>query len=236
MGTHHIEADPGAFAELVLLPGDPLRAKAIAERFFTDCREINRIRNMLAFTGTYQGHPVSVMGSGMGIPSMSIYVTELVREYGVERIVRVGTCGTVGRGVAVGDLLLGIGGSTDSNVNHTRFGGYDLSATADFELLNRVHALARERKVPVRVGNIFSTDLFYAADDQLTALLEKFDFAGIEMEAAGLYGLAMEMGFKALTVATVSDHLLTGAALPPEARQQAPDQAVRLVLDALLPP
>lgn len=236
MGTHHIEAEPGAFAELVLLPGDPLRAQAIAERFFDDCRQVNRVRNMFAFTGTYHGHPVSVMGSGMGIPSMTIYVTELVREYGVERIVRVGTCGTVARNISVGDLLLGIGGSTDSNVNRTRFGGYDLSATADFELLSRVYNLARERGVAVRVGNIFSTDLFYAADEALNALLEKFDFAGIEMEAAGLYGLGLELKFKALTVATVSDHLLTGAALSSEARQRAPSQAVRLVLDALLPP
>ena len=178
MSTHHIEAPAGAFAELVLLPGDPLRAAAIAERFFTDCEEINRIRNMLAFTGRYQSHPVSVMGSGMGIPSMTIYVTELVREYGVKRIVRVGTCGTVSREIAVGDLLLGIGGSTDSNVNRIRFGGYDLSATADFELLSRVYAAAKDQQIPVRVGNIFSTDIFYAADESLTGLLQKFDFAG----------------------------------------------------------
>ncbi len=234
MGTHHIEAPDGAFAELVLLPGDPLRARAIAERFFDDCRQVSGIRNMLAFTGAYRHRPVSVMGSGMGIPSLSIYVTELVRDYGVKRIVRVGTCGTVAADIAVGDLLLGIGAGTDSSVNRIRFGGYDLAATADFEMLERVHREARAREIPVRVGNIFSTDLFYAADPELTGLLEKFGFAGIEMEAAGLYGLALELKFKALTVATVSDHLIRGEALPAKARQQAPDQAVELVLDALL--
>lgn len=234
MPTPHIQAQAGDFAELVLLPGDPLRAEDIANRFFTDPVRVNEIRNMYAYTGTYKGKPVSVMGSGMGIPSLLIYVTELVREFGVKRVVRVGTCGSVSEQLNLGDLFLACGAGTDSNVNRIRFKGYDLSPAASFELLSRVHAAAIRAGIPVQVGSVYSTDMFYGSDPSLTELLSRFNFLGVEMEAAGLYGLAMQEGFQALAVLTASDHLLRDEAISAEARQQGPEDAVRLVLESLL--
>lgn len=236
MSTPHIEARKGDFAELVLLPGDPLRAKDIAERFLESPVQVNAVRNMFGYTGTYQGQPVSVMGSGMGIPSLLIYVTELVREFGVKRVVRVGTCGSVSDRLNIGDLFLACGAGTDSNVNRIRFKGYDLGPTASFQLLHRAYAEARRQEIPVQVGNVFSTDLFYSPDASLVKLLNEFNFLGVEMESAGLYGLAMQEGFQALTVLSASDHLLhERPAISPQARARGPEQALRIVLDGLLP-
>ncbi|MDJ0654709.1 MAG: purine-nucleoside phosphorylase [Xanthomonadales bacterium] len=234
MPTPHIEAGPDAFAELVLLPGDPLRAQEIAEGFFTDPVRVTAVRNMYGFTGTFAGKPVSVMGSGMGIPSMLIYATELVREYGVQRIVRVGTCGSVSPRLRLGDLFLASGAGTDSSVNRIRFKGYDLGATPSFDLLNRVYQKAVEHELPVQVGPVFSTDLFYAADPEQVSLLEQFGFLGIEMEAAGLYGLAMQEGFEALAVMVATDSLLTHESVSPEMRQSGPRNAIQVALEALL--
>ncbi|MGE9267838.1 MAG: DeoD-type purine-nucleoside phosphorylase, partial [Verrucomicrobiales bacterium] len=156
MSTPHIGAGEGAFAETVLLPGDPLRAKFIAENFLEQVEEVNGVRNMLGFTGRYKGTPVSVMGSGMGIPSISIYAKELITEYGVRNLVRVGSCGAVSEAVKVRDVLIGMGGCTDSGVNRARFGGYDFAAIADYELVAAHVEAARELGVPVRVGNLFS--------------------------------------------------------------------------------
>lgn len=233
MSTAHIQAEPGDLAELVLLPGDPLRAQDIANRFLEDAVRVNEVRNMYAYTGTYAGHRVSVMGSGMGIPSLLIYVTELVREFGVRQVVRIGTCGSVSDKLGIGDLFLASGAGTDSNVNRLRFGGYDLGATASYELLSKVHKAATEADIPVRVGNVFSTDLFYSVDPGLTELLGRFGYLGVEMEAAGLYGLAMQEGFQALAVLTASDHLISNEAVSAEVRQRGPEAALRIVLDAL---
>lgn len=160
MATIHMNADPGDFADTVLMPGDPLRAKYIAENFLEDARQVSDVRNMLGFTGAYQGRPVSVMAHGMGIPSASIYCTELIRDYGVRRVIRVGSCGTVHPDVVLRDIVIAMGASTDSGVNRMRFGGYDLAAIASFGLLWRAVREAERKNLRFHVGNVFSADLF----------------------------------------------------------------------------
>lgn len=232
MSTPHIDAPPSAIADTVLLPGDPLRARHIAREFLSDVVEVNARRNMLGYTGHYRGLRVSVMGSGMGIPSCAIYATELARVYGVRRIVRVGTCGGVGD-VALGDLLLAQAASTDSNFNRMQFGGHDLAACADFSLLSAVVNTASRQGIDLLVASVFSSDFFYGGDPELVSRLLQYRIAGIDMESAGLYGLAMREGFQALAVLTVSDHLQRGEHMPAEQREQGLSRMTALVLDSL---
>ena len=182
------------------------------------------------FTGTFEGRPVSVMAHGMGIPSCSIYATELVREYGVERLIRVGSCGSLRDDLALRSVVVALGASTDSNVNRIRFGGYDLAAVADFELARAAVDAAHELDIDVRVGNVLSSDLFYAPDTSTTDLAASLGILAVEMEAAGLYGVAAETGARALTLLTVSDHIPTGAQLSAEDRQTTFDDMVRIAL------
>jgi purine-nucleoside phosphorylase len=233
MSTPHINAAPGSFAELLLLPGDPLRARHIARTLLTGAVEVTNVRNMLGFTGEWKGKRVSVMGSGIGIPSSMLYATELVREHGVRRVVRVGTCGGIAGDVKLGDLVLALGAGTDSSVNRLRFGGYDLAATASWPLLSRVAAQALQGELAIRVGRVFSSDFFYHPDQELPALLQRFGYLALDMETAGLYGLAAELGVEALSVLTVSDHLIGGDHMSAEQRETGVDAMVRLVLDAL---
>ncbi len=230
MASKHINAASGAFAERVLLPGDPLRAKYIAENYLQKAEQVTDVRNMLGFTGEYEGRRLSVMGSGMGIPSASIYCTELITEYGVKEIVRIGSCGTVSAEVGMRDVVIGIGASTDSNVNRIRFKGYDFAAIADFGLLEQAVAAARALNLKAHVGNIFSADLFYTPDAEMFDVMEKYNILGVEMEAAGIYGVAAEYGAKALAMCTVSDHIRTGEALTTEERQLSFDEMIRLAL------
>ncbi len=234
MATLHIEAAPGEIAETILLPGDPLRARAIAERFLDHPRQFNRVRNMLGFTGSFQGQPISVMGSGMGIPSMSIYAHELISQYGVKRLVRVGSCGAVGDNARLRDVVIGLGASTDSKVNRSRFRGHDLAAIADFDLARHAHSAARAKGIPVQVGNLFSSDLFYAPDETYIELLRRYRFIGVEMEAAGLYGVATELGARALTICTVANHIVSGETLTSADSEQSFHQMVEIALDALM--
>lgn len=229
MGTTHIEAGVGAIADTVLLPGDPLRARFLAQELLEAPVQVNARRNMLGYTGQWQGRPVTVMGGGMGIPSTAIYVTELVRSYGVRRIIRVGTCGGVGE-VAVGDVLLAQSGSTDSRFNRMQFGGHDLSTCADFGLLRAAVDAAGAQGIQARLAHVFSTDCFYDGDPQLLAHLRRHRIHGVEMETAGLYGLAMREGFAALAILAVSDHLDNGASMPPEEREQGLARVARLAL------
>lgn len=233
MSTPHINAAPGAFAELLLLPGDPLRARHIAGTLLTGAVEVTTVRNMLGFTGEWKGQRVSVMGSGIGIPSSMLYATELIRDYGVRRIVRVGTCGGIAGDVQLGDLVLALGAATDSSVNRLRFGGYDFAATASWPLLSRVAGEALPAGPAIRIGRVFSSDFFYHPDQRLLELLQRFGFLALDMESAGLYGLAAELGADALSVLTVSDHLIGGRHMSAEQRETGVDAMVRLVLDAL---
>lgn len=231
--TPHIEAAPGDFAPTVLMPGDPLRARHIAETFLEDARQVNGIRGMLAFTGSYQGASISVMGSGMGIPSISIYARELWTEYEVESIIRVGSCGTSHHEIKLRDILIGTGACTDSKVNRSRFRGHDFAAIADFSLARQAVAAAEDLKIPVRTGNLFSADLFYTPDPGMFDVMENMGVLGIEMEAAGLYGCAAECGKRALSICTVSDHIRTGEATTSEERQTTFNDMIRIALEAV---
>lgn len=233
MSTPHISARKGDFAPSVLLPGDPLRARHIAENFLDDVTQVNEVRNMLGYTGSYEGVPISVMGTGMGIPSASIYATELITEYGVERLIRVGSCGGIVPSVELREVILAIGACTDSGVNRVRYGGYDFAATADFELLRAAVDAAAAQGVAVRVGNVHSADLFYNPDPEAFDRMESMGVLAVEMEAAGLYGVAAEKGGRALTIATVSDHVRTGASTTSEEREQTFNDMVVIALEAV---
>lgn len=231
MPSIHINAGPGDFAATVLMPGDPLRATYIADTFLDAARQVTDVRNMLGFTGSYRGRPISVMAHGMGIPSASIYCTELIRDYGVRRVIRVGSCGTVHPEVKLRDIIIAMGASTDSGVNRMRFGGHDLAALADFDLLRTAAGMAETKGLPYHVGNIFSADLFYTPQPEQFALMEKYGVLGIEMETAGIYTLATELGAEALAICTVSDHIRKGEALSSADRQTSFDQMIELALE-----
>jgi len=232
--TPHIEAKEGDFAETVLMPGDPLRAKFIAEEFLEDLRQVNSVRGMLGFTGTYKGKAVSVMGSGMGIPSISIYSKELFTHYGVKNIIRVGSCGAVSRDIELRDILIGMGGCTDSGVNRARFDGYDFAAIASFELLSNAVKAAQKLNLKVHVGNLFSADLFYTPKPELFDRMEALGVLGVEMEAAGLYGCAAECGCSALAICTVSDHIRTGKSTTSADRQSTFTDMIHITLESLV--
>jgi purine-nucleoside phosphorylase len=234
MPTPHISAQPGDFAEVVLMPGDPLRAAYIAEKFFESARRVTEVRNMYGYTGLYRGMPVSVMGHGMGIPSSSIYATELIRFYGVKRLIRVGSCGALAPEAKLRDVILAMGASTDSKVNRLRFMDHDFAALADYGLLAAAAAAAAERQTPVRVGNVFSSDLFYTPQPQMFDVMEKMGVLAVEMEVAGLYGLAAEFGARALGILTVSDHIRRGEHLSPEERQTTFDEMIAIALEAAI--
>ena len=234
MATKHMNADAGDFADSVLMPGDPLRARYIADTYLSDTRQVTDVRNMLGFTGTYEGVPISVMAHGMGIPSVSIYCTELMRDYGVKRIIRVGSCGTVNPATKLRDIVIAMGACTDSGVNRQRFGGYDYAAIASFQLLSNAVQCAREQGAPFHVGNIFSADLFYTADESMLDTMERYNILGLEMEAAGMYALAAEHGVDALAICTVSDDIRSGAALTSEERASTFDDMIKVALRTVL--
>ncbi len=234
MTTPHIEASSGEFAKTVLMPGDPLRAKLIAETFLDDVKCVTQVRNVLGYTGTYKGKPISVMASGMGVPSISIYAFELYNSYGVEEIIRIGSCGSIHDDIKLGDIVIGMAASTDSNVNRTRFNQWDFAACADYGLLSQVVDTSKRLNKKVTVGNIFTADLFYTPQPEVFATMEKLGILAVEMEAAGLYGVAAECGKKALTVLTVSDHIKTGESMSSEARQNSFKDMMELTLESIL--
>ncbi len=232
--TPHINAPEGAFADVVLMPGDPLRAKYIAETFLEDVKEVTNVRNMLGFTGFYKGRRISVMGHGMGIPSCSIYATELVKDYGVKKIIRVGSCGAVRKDVKLRDVVIGMGACTDSKVNRIRFKDHDYAAIADYDMTAAAVEAAKRHGVKARVGNIFSADLFYTPDAEMFDVMEKYGVLGVEMEAAGIYAVAAEFGAKALCICTVSDHIRTGEQTTSEERQTTFNDMIEIALESVL--
>jgi purine-nucleoside phosphorylase len=233
-GTPHIGALKGQFADTVLMPGDPLRAQTLANNHLDDVKLVTSVRNMLGFTGTFKGKPVSIMGSGMGMPSISIYAHELFDYYGVKQIIRVGTCGGLLADMQVGDLVLASAASTDSAMNRQRFGGYDFSASADFELLRRVYEKALQRNLKIRTGNVFSSDWFYHPDETFIEKMQQMDILALDMESAALYALAHQHGRHALTMLSVSDVIPTGERASHETRQNAFGAVIQVVLDAVL--
>ncbi|MCG7535342.1 purine-nucleoside phosphorylase [Pseudoalteromonas sp. OOF1S-7] len=226
----HINAPADAFADTVLLPGDPLRAKFIAEHFLTDVTEVNTVRNMLGYTGLFQGYRVSVMGTGMGIPSCSIYAKELITEYKVKNLIRVGSCGAVSRQIQLRDIIIAMGACTDSKVNRIRFKDHDFAAIANFNLLNTCVNTAAKLALKVHVGNVFSSDLFYTPQPDMFDLMDNMGILGVEMEAAGLYGVAAQYGAKALAILTVADHITLNTHLSSDARQSSFEEMIQLAL------
>ncbi len=229
----HIGAQPGEISPVVLMPGDPLRAKWIAETFLDDAQCYTQVRGMLGFTGSWRGHRVSVQGSGMGQPSISIYLTELFREYGVESVIRVGSCGALTENVAIRDVILASGACTDSSSNTHRFHGYGYAPVADFGLLRRAYDAATALEgVTAHVGLVMSSDSFYSPREELMKPMVEHGVLGVEMEASALYTLAAEHGRKALTVCTVSDHIVTGEATTPAEREQTFESMIEIALTA----
>jgi purine-nucleoside phosphorylase len=234
MPTPHISAEPGDFADVCLLPGDPLRARYVAEEFLDSPTLVTSVRNMEGYTGTYRGGQVSVMGTGMGIPSASIYATELIREYGVTSLIRIGSCGGTHPDLSLRDVVVASGASTDSGVNRLRFGGFDLAATADFGLTRDLVDAAVERGIVVRVGNIFSSDLFYHPRPEIFDLAKRTGHLAVEMEAAGLFGVAAEHGVRAAALMTVTDLIGGDEELAASERQSSLDEMITIALEVAI--
>ncbi len=230
----HIAAKQGEIADIVLLPGDPLRAKFIAETFLEDVTCYNEVRNMFGYTGTYKGRRVSVQGTGMGVPSISIYATELMQEYGVQKLIRVGTCGAIQKDVKVRDVILAQTASTDSRMNQVIWGGgIDFAPTADFDLLYKAYNAGKEAGLNLKVGNIFTADMFYS-DEAQNEKLAKYGVLAVEMESSALYTLAAKFGRQALSVLTVSDHIITGEVTTSEERQTTFKDMMIVALEAAI--
>jgi purine-nucleoside phosphorylase len=229
--TPHIEAKKGDYAEAILLPGDPLRAKWVADTFLTGARQVNRVRNCLGFTGTFRGKPVSVQATGMGQPSLGIYVSELITSYDARTLIRIGTCGALLAKVNLRDIVIASTASTDSAMNRDVFGMYTFAPTADFGLLRSAVENAEAMGLSWHVGGIVSSDVFYHPDGvKVYDVLARHGVLGVEMETAALYTLAARHGARALTICAVSDSLVTHAQLDPEARQSSLKEMVELAL------
>ncbi|MCQ2569820.1 MAG: purine-nucleoside phosphorylase [Limosilactobacillus sp.] len=234
MSTPHISAEMGDYADVVLLPGDPLRAKYIAENFLDNVKQVNAVRNAFGYTGEYKGHRVSVQGSGMGIPSMSIYINELVREYGVKTIIRVGSCGGIAPDVHLRDVLLAQGSSAVSAVAANTCGpGFHFAPIADFGLLDTAYHVAEKLGVSTKVGDIFAADRFYNDELDMTKLRD-YGVLGTEMESAGLYLLAAKLHFKALSVLTVSDLIFGDEKTTSEEREKTFNDMIKISLETAI--
>ncbi len=229
--TIHLSAAPGEIAETVLMPGDPLRAQWAAGRFLSDVRQINRTRGMLGYTGRWQGHPVTIQASGMGMASMAIYARELIVDYGARVLIRIGSAGSLQPGVGLRDLVLAQACTTLSMPSRSILKEVALAPCADFALLARAHGLAQARGQAVHVGNVFSSDLFYEERDDLRAIMQRHGVLAVEMEAAELYATAARHGARALAMMTISDHLPSGASISPEERETGFDDMVALALE-----
>lgn len=231
----HIGASPGDFAECVLMPGDPLRAKWAAETFLSDLRQVNATRGMLGFTGTWNGHPVSIQGSGMGMPSLSIYANELIRDFDAKRLIRIGSCGAMQAHVALNDVIIAMTASSTTTPSSTMLREVNFAPCADYSLLRAAVDAAGAKGTRTHVGSLYSSDTFYDERPDLTEQMTRHGILAVEMEAAELYTVAARHGAAALAVCTVSDHLQTGEALPPEAREQSFSDMVEIALTAAFP-
>ncbi|MBT8272754.1 MAG: purine-nucleoside phosphorylase [Saprospiraceae bacterium] len=227
----HIEAKKGEIAETILLPGDPLRAKWIAETFFEDPVCFNKVRNMFGYTGTYKGKRVSTMGTGMGVPSVSIYAHELIAEYGVKNLIRVGSAGSYQKHVKIRDVVLAMSASSNSGINELRFGGADYAPTASYELFIKAVEAAKAKNIEIKAGNIFSSDIFYADDFESYKKWSKFGVLCVEMEAAGLYTVAASHNVNALAILTISDSLVTGERTTSKERESTFNSMIEIALE-----
>lgn len=227
----HIDAKPGDIAETILLPGDPLRARHLAETYLEDPVCYNDVRGMLGYTGGYRGKRISVQGTGMGVPSISIYVHELINEFGVRNLIRVGTCGALQPQLELRDVILAMTASTNSQVNRLRFGGRDFAPSASFRLLKRAYDSAEAKGIPVHVGGIYTSDTFYDDDPEAWKLWAAYGVLAVEMETTALYTLAAKFGVEALTILTVSDSLVTRNEDPSDVREKSYTQMMEIALE-----
>ncbi|WP_448821186.1 purine-nucleoside phosphorylase [Cetobacterium sp.] len=230
----HIGAKKGDIAETVLLPGDPLRAKWIAETFLEDVVCYNEVRGMYGYTGTYKGRRVSVQGTGMGVPSISIYVNELIRDYGVKNLIRVGTAGSYREDIKIRDVILAMSSSTTSGINRLRFDGADYAPTADFELFMRAAEAAKVKGIKIKGGNVLTVDEFYGDNFEAYKKWANFGVLCVEMETAALYTIAAKYNAKALTILTISDSLVTGEETTSLERQTTLKDMVEIALESVV--
>lgn len=228
----HIGAKPGEIAETVLMPGDPYRARWAAETFLTDVACINQVRGMLGFTGRWNGHPVTIQGSGMGMPSLSIYANELIRDYGARTLIRVGSAGAMQAGIAIRDIVVAMSATTLSTPSRAFFREVNFAPTADFGLLRAAVAAGEARGARLHVGGIYSSDVFYDERPDLNEVMTRHGILCVEMEAAELYTVAARHGVRALAILTISDHLLTHEALPAGDRERSFGEMIEIALHA----
>lgn len=234
MATPHIGANKGDIAETILLPGDPLRAKYIAETFLQDVVQYNNVRGMLGFTGTYKGKKVSVQGTGMGVPSIGIYTYELINEYGVKNLIRIGTAGSIQENIKIRDVVIAMSASTDSAINKLRFNGADYAPTASSELFLKAHEIGVKKGLNMKAGNVLTSDTFYGDDPEAWKKWAKFGVLCVEMETAQLYTTAAKFGVNALTLLTISDSLVTGEVTSAEERQTTFNDMIEVALESAL--
>ena len=227
----HIAAKNGEIADTVLLPGDPKRAKWIAENFLENAVCYTDIRGMLGFTGTYKGKRISVQGTGMGIPSMSIYITELMKDYGVKTLIRVGSAGSYQEDIKIRDIVVALSTSTDSNINNRRFKGASFAPTVNFDLLSKVLKTAEEKNIKIKAGNILTSDEFYNDDPSYFKKWAEFGVLAVEMETAALYTLASKYKAKALSILTISDSLVSPEITSSEEREKTFNEMIELALE-----
>lgn len=227
----HINAKKGEIAKTVLLPGDPLRAKYIAETFLDNPVCYNEVRGMYGFTGTYKGKPISIQGTGMGIPSISIYVEELINDFGAENLIRIGSCGSIQEDVKIRDVIIAMSASTDSNINTLRFKGKNFAPTANFELFQSAVEIAKEKNISIKSGNVVTHDLFYQDDEFEWKQWAEFGSLAVEMEVAGLYSLGAKYGVNTLALLTVSDSLITHEETTSEEREKTFNEMIQIALN-----
>ncbi|MGO4184327.1 purine-nucleoside phosphorylase [Paenibacillus sp. TAF43_2] len=231
--SFHIEAKIGEIAESVLLPGDPLRAKYIAETFLENVVCYNNVRGMLGFTGTYKGNRVSIQGTGMGMPSASIYIQELINDYGAKNLVRIGTCGAIQNDVNLRDVLIAQAAATDSAIIRNQFPGFDFPQIGNFDLIKTAYEIGEAKGLNLRVGNVLSSDVFYTEDKDAVTKLGRHGVLAVEMETAALYYLTVKFGVRGLSLLTVSDHILTGEQTTAQERQTTFNDMIEVALETV---
>ncbi|MDR6882462.1 purine-nucleoside phosphorylase [Bacillus sp. 3255] len=231
--SFHIEAKAGEIAESVLLPGDPLRAKYIAESFLEGAVCYNNVRGMLGYTGTYKGSRVSIQGTGMGMPSASIYIHELINSYGAKNLVRIGTCGAIQSNVKIRDVIIGQAAATDSSIVRNNFPGYDFPQIGNFGLIKKSYEIGTTKGLNLHVGNVLSSDIFYTEDNSTVMKLGQHGVLAVEMETAGLYYLTAKFGVNGLSLLTVSDHLITGEQTTALERQTTFNDMIEVALETV---
>lgn len=231
--SFHIEANVGEIAESVLLPGDPLRAKYIAETFLEGAVCYNNVRGMLGYTGTYKGNRVSIQGTGMGMPSASIYIHELINDYGAKKLVRIGTCGAIQHEVKIRDVIIAQAAATDSAIIRNQFPGFDFPQIGNFDLIKKAYEIGTDKGLSLRVGNVLSSDVFYTENKEAVNKLGQHGVLAVEMETAALYYLACKFGVKGLSLITVSDHILTGEQTTAQERQTTFNDMIEVALETV---